>query len=65
MTKEEFAKAEYARRVEMEISKTNLAKKAKVNRSCIVKIEAGYPVRDYTVAKVCKALGMRIPKIED
>ena len=65
MTKEEFAKAEYARRVEMEISKTNLAKKAKVNRSCIVKIEAGDPVRHYTVAKVCKALGMRIPTLED
>lgn len=65
MTKEEFAKVEYARRVEMEISKTNLAKKAKVNRACIVKIEAGKPVRDYTIAKVCKALGMKIPKVEN
>lgn len=46
------------------LSRAQLAVKANVGEKTIFRAETGQPVRRITLARICKALGVRIEEVE-
>jgi DNA-binding XRE family transcriptional regulator len=46
------------------LSRSELAVKARVGEKTIFRAETGQPVRRITLAKICRALGVKIEEVE-